>query len=315
MDVKSSPSVDSRRKRAQVMKVSILCAVHNEERFIPQMLTSVRSQSHPDWELLVVDDGSSDNTPAHVSGAAAADTRVKLVSHGRKIGKVRAFNRAYHASTGDIVVLLAGDDYLPVDSLSARVAALSSVASTTRAVAFFKLRTVSENPRFDGMVLPRGGSSSRSGGCITLTRALADDVFPIDETLVSEDIWLAFAAVARASLVINRPSIVLNYRIHEGNSNPRSLPFSQMSASMRARHLAYSALLSAKSLELSPSSRRDLEALETAERFRQRGQTLRLLFETAIPVLDRAAMASMSNPTLYAVRSRFYSFFSGRQGR
>lgn len=297
------------------MLVSILSAVRNEQAHIQQMIDSVIAQSYSQWELLFVDDGSSDDTPEIVRANSEREDRVKLVATSERLGKVQAFNAAHQNSIGECIVLLAGDDCLPRDSIANRVSALSGVDSQTRAVAFFKLRTFSDDRKFEGMVLPRGRSGSRSGGCITMTRALADEVFPIDPRLVSEDIWLAYAAVGRASTIINSDHIVLNYRIHDNNSNPRRLPFQQMSASIANRARAYDALLAARYLQLPDDIRNELAVLVRAEQLRASGQTARLLADRKLPFADRAALASMSDPRLYRLRTRLYHFFSGRRGR
>ncbi|SCG62973.1 Glycosyltransferase involved in cell wall bisynthesis [Micromonospora echinaurantiaca] len=297
------------------MKISILSAVYNEQQHVEEMIASVRSQLHPDWELLFVDDGSTDRTVELITAAAAADPRIQVVGQGRKIGKARAFNLAYAASTGAVVVLLAGDDIMPVDSLRHRAEALGGTPAEERVVAFFKLRTFSENPRWDGMVLPRGDSASRSGGSITMTRGLADLVFPIDESLRSEDIWLGHAAEALASRVISLPHVVLHYRMHEGNSNQRAESFTQLNESTRRRHQAYQALLASARLNLPEASRQLLKQLWWAEELRYNGQTLRVLFGPDLPLIDRLAIASMSDPTLYRIRSRYFKLLSGRRNR
>lgn len=296
------------------MKISLLSPVHNEARFLPHMIQSVQRQSHQDWELVFVDDGSVDSSAEIILAAAAKEVRIRLVSRGQKLGKVGAFNAAYAASSGEVIALLAGDDLLPIESLADRVCALSDVTVGQPAVAFFKIRTFSDDPRFDGMVLPRGGGSSRSGGSITMNRVLADRVFPINEGLVAEDIWLAYAAGDMASTIIEREEIVLAYRIHPGNSHPRARSFAEMNDAMHKRHRAWRALLEAPDLDLRDHTRKELAAMWTAESFRHSGRTCNLMMVRGLRWVDKAAMAAMSSPLLFAVRTRFYKSFSGRRG-
>jgi len=299
------------------VKISILSAVFNEAAYLPEMLASVRAQSHQDWELLFVSDGSTDATDDLVRAAAREDDRVRLVASGQKIGKVAAFNRAYEASTGEVVILLAGDDVLTPDSLEVRAAALSDVDPlVTRAVAFFKLRTMSEDPKHDGMTLPRGASTtSHSGGTLALTRALGDMVFPIPASLVSEDPWLSRASEGIATTMREVPAVVLRYRIHEGNSNPRMRPFDDMSEAMAARHEAWRLLLECERLDLSATLRSELEIMYRAELLRRQGKVLRLLNTGDLRWADRAAFASMADPRAFAVRQRYFRALSGWRGR
>ncbi len=297
------------------MRISILSPVFNEEQHLPEMLDSVRSQSHEDWELLFVDDGSTDGTVAQIQDAAQADSRIQLVAHGAKVGKVRAFNLAFEASSGSVIVLLAGDDRLPPESLAVRSADLASCPPGSRGLASYKLKTFSDDPGFDGMTLPRRDATSMSGGSLTFSRELAQIVFPIPESLPSEDIWLGFAGPAVAGRHVQHPVVVLEYRIHPGNSNPRNRSFDAMSASIAPRHEAYNLLLQQDRFELPADVREHLQALYAAELARREGGTTRILRTRGLSLPERASVASMSRPDLWRLRGRFYSVLSGWQGR
>jgi glycosyltransferase involved in cell wall biosynthesis len=295
--------------------ISILSAVHNEARYITLMLDSVRAQTYPDWELLIVSDGSDDGTDDLVRAASAADPRVRLVQAGQKIGKVAAFNKAFEASKGEYVVLLAGDDTLPSDSLEIRLAAVADLEpDQDKVVAYFKLQTMSDDQSRHGLVLPRGDAANHSGGTLVLTRALCQEVFPIKETLPSEDLWLGWAAEGLADDIREVPSVVLNYRIHPGNTNPRARPFPEMFRSMASRHAVWQDLLDA-GLALSPQVRTKIHDHALLERYRLDGQWMRILTSRRLAFADRAAYASMTSPALYAIRQRFYAQLSGRRKR
>lgn len=296
------------------MRISLLCPAHDEEDHIAEMIASLRAQTHPDWEALFVDDGSTDATASLIEAAAAEDPRISLVSRGTRLGKVQAFNTAFAASTGGLIALAGCDDTLPVDSLAVRAAALQDVDPSSRQVAYFKLRTFSDDPRFDGMVLPRGAAPSRSGGSITMTRGLAEIAFPIDTSLVAEDIWLNGVAEAYRDREVLSARVVLNYRIHAGNSNPRQAGFGLMNESMHRRQLAYRALLESDRLDLPARSRTSLERRALAEEHRYHGRVGRVL-TSEVPLVDRLALVSMAHPLAHRLRSHFYRLFSGLRGR
>lgn len=297
------------------MKISVLSPVFNEQTYIGEMLDSLRAQSHTDWEVCFVDDGSTDATVALIQEAAAADERIRLVQHGEKLGKATAFNRAYAASTGDGIVLLAGDDRLPPDSLAIRSADLESCRPGELGLAAYKLRSFSDDPSFDGMELPRGDATSASGGVLTFTRELADLVFPIPESLPSEDIWLGFAGPALTHRYVRNPVVVLEYRIHPGNSNPRGRDFETMSASIGPRHEAWRLLLEQDRFELPESDRAHLAALYAAEKHRRDGDVPAILRQRGLSLAERGSLAAMANARLWRARNRFYKVLSGRQGR
>ena len=295
-------------------KVSILSAVYNEEQHVEEMIASVRSQTHTDWELLFVDDYSTDRTVDIILAAAGTDDRIRMVSSGGKVGKVKAFNLAFQSASGEYIILLAGDDRLPPNSLETRVSAVTEAAAKTpNAVAFFKIRTFSKDSRLDGIEIPRGNRSNKSGGSMIMTMAAGKNAFPIPAHLAAEDIWLRFASTASGAMIVEVPRVVLDYRIHEGNSNPRNRPFAQMSESIHKRHLAYQALISDRTLGLEKDTRSYLCGLWEAESLRQHGRILKLTFGTQIPLADRLSFVAMAHPALWRMRQQMFGLLSGRR--
>lgn len=295
------------------MTISILSAVHNEEQYIVEMIESVQAQSDSNWELIFVPDGCSDNTTTLIEEQARKDSRIKLDSNRHKIGKVAAFNKAFEQSAGNIIILLAGDDTLPANSLAVRRSSIDKTSGD--AVCYFKLRTQSESSKHDGKVLPKGDASSHSGGTITLSRSLAQKIFPIDPSLVSEDLWLTRSAEAIAHTVSESTDVVLNYRIHPGNSNPRNQNFKTMSEKMALRHQAWTRLLETQQFSIPNDTRRELTHLAVMERLRHQGKVFALLKYCEAPFLDRAAYISMCNPIAFAIRKQFFAALSGIRGR
>lgn len=294
------------------MKISILSAVYNEARYVDEMIDSVVAQGERNWEILFVDDGSTDGTADRVRERSSTDPRIKLVSAGQKLGKVEAFNRAFQASCGEVIILLAGDDRLPPDSLAIR---LNSLALPVRAgemrAAAFRLVTFSEQRKYDGLVVPKRGTGNLSGGTIALTRPLAEKVFPIPSELVAEDIWIAEAIRAVAPDVISRPEIVLEYRIHPGNSNPRARPFHEMTDSLHERARPYGLIHESVRFQLDQKATERLRARATLEDFRHEGRLLQLITMRSVPITDRLRALSSAHPLLFWIRRSFYGLFSG----
>lgn len=90
-------------------RVSILLPVRNEERLLPAALASLFRQSCTDWELVAVNDGSSDGTGALLDSAATADPRVRVL-HLPPSGLVAALNTGLAASRSPYVARMDGDD-------------------------------------------------------------------------------------------------------------------------------------------------------------------------------------------------------------
>lgn len=89
--------------------VSILLPVRNEERFLPATLASLARQTLGDWELVVVNDGSSDATGAILDAAAGSDPRIRVL-HLPATGLVAALNAGLAACRAPLVARMDGDD-------------------------------------------------------------------------------------------------------------------------------------------------------------------------------------------------------------
>jgi glycosyltransferase involved in cell wall biosynthesis len=90
-------------------KVSVIMPAFNRERFIAESIRSVLGQSSADFELIVIDDGSTDGTVAEAE-AFKADPRVRIFRNDRNLGIARTRNRGLELARADYVALLDSDD-------------------------------------------------------------------------------------------------------------------------------------------------------------------------------------------------------------
>lgn len=105
---------------AERVRISVVMAAHDSASTIGAAVTSVLWQTHTDLELVVVDDGSTDATPAIVE--AFDDPRVRLLRQDNA-GAGAARNRALEACTGELVSILDSDDIMFAQHLEALLAA------------------------------------------------------------------------------------------------------------------------------------------------------------------------------------------------
>lgn len=89
--------------------VSIITPMYNGERYVGQTIESVLKQTYPNWEMIVIDDGSKDNGPAVVRGFAEKDTRIQLISQ-QNAGSAAARNNGIRRAKGQYISLLDADD-------------------------------------------------------------------------------------------------------------------------------------------------------------------------------------------------------------
>ena len=96
------------------MKVSILIPCYNVEAFLPQCLDSVINQTYRDLQIVVVDDGSVDNTLALAQGYAAKDSRIE-VYHQDHLGVAQVRNTLLSKIAGDYFLFIDSDDWIEPD--------------------------------------------------------------------------------------------------------------------------------------------------------------------------------------------------------
>jgi teichuronic acid biosynthesis glycosyltransferase TuaG len=94
--------------------VSIITPTFNAQRFLQQTIESVQAQTHKNWEMIVVDDRSRDDTWELASSLAQSDPRIKPIRHQQNQGAAAARNTGLAAAQGALVAFLDGDDlWLP----------------------------------------------------------------------------------------------------------------------------------------------------------------------------------------------------------
>jgi glycosyltransferase involved in cell wall biosynthesis len=103
--------------------VSVIMPAYNAAAHIAQAIGSVASQTYPHWEIVVVDDGSTDDTVAAVERSAIAQAQLKVLV-GAHAGTGPARNLAIAHASGTILAFLDSDDFWEPTLLAAQVAAL-----------------------------------------------------------------------------------------------------------------------------------------------------------------------------------------------
>lgn len=96
------------------MKVSVILCVYDEERFIDKAISSILNQSLDDFELIVVNDGSTDSTLDIIN--SYDDDRIRLIDQ-KNIGLGASRNKAMKLARGEYVAFLDGDDWFCSDAL------------------------------------------------------------------------------------------------------------------------------------------------------------------------------------------------------
>ena len=120
-------------------RISIILPIHNAAATLPACLRSLARQTFSDYEVLAIDDGSSDESPAIVAAAAARDARIVPIAAGR-IGLAAALNLGLELARAPLVARMDADDVMHPTRLELQYHALQShpelVLIASRVVAF-----------------------------------------------------------------------------------------------------------------------------------------------------------------------------------
>lgn len=202
-------------------RVSILTAAYNSERFIGETIRSVHAQTYPDWEHIVVDDGSTDNTRAVV---APFENRIRFLHQPNK-GQGAARNLAYSVSTGEYIAVLDSDDVWEPDKLEKQVRALDEASRA--GLVYTGARTIDERGNFLSRPYPPVDISHDpllgllvKGNPICYSSVMFNRRFLAkhslqDETIRHADELLTHLTVAlRAGKFLCLPENLTRYRVH-----------------------------------------------------------------------------------------------------
>lgn len=214
------------------MRVSIIITSHNHEAYVGEAIESAQAQTHPDVEVIAVDDGSTDASAAVVAGYEANGVRVVLQENR---GQAGAVNAGYALATGELALFLDADDVLLPTAAAAAVAALEEGVAQVqwpleeidgRGKPTGETTPVEKLSEGDllGQLLQAGPLQWASSGLgAAWTRRYLEQVMPVPEP----DFWYGADAylVALAPLygqvrALERPHTL--YRRHASNHSSRS---------------------------------------------------------------------------------------------
>ena len=94
--------------------ISIIVPVYNVERYLPECLESLINQTYPNLEIILVDDGSTDNCPRILDSYKKRDNRIKVI-HKVNGGSVSARSVGLCVARGDFITFVDPDDYVDND--------------------------------------------------------------------------------------------------------------------------------------------------------------------------------------------------------
>jgi glycosyltransferase involved in cell wall biosynthesis len=211
-------------------RVSVVMPMRDASAFLDAAIVSVLTQTYTDFEFIIVDDGSRDESVSRARNHAAADSRIAVIPQP-SLGIVAALNLGIRQARGDLIARMDADDVAAPTRFAKQVALLTARPDVSVVGSFY---TVIDNrgvPLRD-MMLPAESDAIRRtlaiGNCIAhpsvmmrrdaiLAAGFYRDDFPLCEDY---DLWLR---LSETSNLLNLPESLLFYREHPAQWSWRDL--------------------------------------------------------------------------------------------
>jgi len=202
-------------------KVSVVIPTYNREEFIGQVVSSVLAQTETDFEILIVDDGSTDSSANRAATLVEANKHLRVLQHAKNKGAQAARNTGIDAASGEWIAFLDSDDQLLPDSLEVRLRKAAEAGVEVVHSECLLLDLESSTPRPFG-IPPLSGSVYRSllenpgpafPGFLVSKRAL-EQIGGLDESIVAYQEWDTAIRLARYYdfAFVSQPTFVYDCR-------------------------------------------------------------------------------------------------------
>lgn len=209
------------------VRVSVCMAVHNGERFLQPQVDSILLQLRSGDELIVVDDASTDHSPAVLE--SLRDPRLRLYRNHQNLGVLRSFEMALQRASGEIIFLSDHDDVWLPGKVAASLAVFAANPDVTMVVTDAKLIDENGSVTHDSFFAERGRFAAgflhnflqnKYLGCtLSFRRSMLRYFLPIPADVPMHDMWFGLLnAIYGKTFFIDEP--LTAYRRHAGNSTP-----------------------------------------------------------------------------------------------
>lgn len=205
--------------------VTVLTAVRNGARFLPETIDSIRAQTFADWEYIIVDDASTDDTPDVVRVYEQRDPRIRLLRLESGGGPYAAANRGLSEARGRYVARIDSDDLALPNRLDLQLRYLQANSGLRACAAFWQVisaeghvdpqvRKIPISPAVIPWFLCVKGGFVHSSAFIE--RAAFEEIGWYRERPVSQDyrMWCELSQKRRLGVL---PEVIVQWRSHESS--------------------------------------------------------------------------------------------------
>lgn len=204
--------------------ISIAMCSYNGERFIKEQIDSIIAQTYKNFELIIVDDGSKDNTINIIKEYQLKDHRIKLFQNDNNLGFVKNFEKAISLCSGDFIALADQDDVWKKNKLEVFLKNINEnmlIYSDAILIDQHSKETGKQLIRPDGNLVD--GKCNKafifyncvSGNTLMFRKDLVKDIIPIPKEITFHDIWIAFLASTKGTITFTNEPMTYYRRYSE----------------------------------------------------------------------------------------------------
>lgn len=202
--------------------ISIALCSYNGERFISTQIDSILEQTYMNFELIIVDDASKDNTINIIKEYKIKDNRIKVFQNEKNLGFVKNFEKAISLCKGKYIALADQDDIWKKNKLEVF---LNNIGENL--LIYSDAILIDDNSEETGSQLIRPNHNLVRGKCnksfifyncvsgntLMFKRDLVKDIVPIPLDITFHDIWIAFVASTIGTITFTEEAMTY-YRRH-----------------------------------------------------------------------------------------------------
>lgn len=212
------------------MKVNIVLSTYNGAKFLAEQIESIQKQTFTDWQLLIRDDGSTDETPQIIQQFATSDKRIKFINADNRenFGVIKNFFTLVKFELADYYFFSDQDDVWLPNKMATMLDEAQKYDQAKPLMVYMDLSVVDQNlvvtqpsmiqsqsHHANTTLLPELTENTVTGGVSMINQALASR-WQSTEQIIMHDWYLALLATAIGELVyIDQPGEL--YRQHENN--------------------------------------------------------------------------------------------------
>lgn len=204
-------------------KVSIVMCTYNGEEFVEQQVFSLINQTYPLHEIIIVDDGSTDNTVTVVEKLVKENPAISLYKNETNLGYNKNYEKALNLATGDIIAISDQDDVWDLKKIETLLDHWKDETLLIYCESVIFKKEIPEFPKPNRIIRRIKGEDARnfavyntiSGHAMMIKKALLELSFPF-EADVYYDWWMAVVASCNGGISYD-PSVLVYQRAHENN--------------------------------------------------------------------------------------------------